>query len=196
MKNFKIVPTILVAFAFGSLFLNPVSTEALERISTELKEYTQNPESQIVKYEMILSSEVRSDNVRVTWTLRGNAKFVDSTKSTRRFGVETGETYTVPIEISPTGQGTAELVGVAEVFQIDGTLTSTVRTNFGFNSAWEKLPITEDYTNSKNLSNVKRVLTTVGVFVAVGAVGYFGFRRFKKWYSKTPEVKFEEVSAI
>ncbi len=193
MKNIKSLGALFLISYFVFAGVNPVIAESGGiRISSELKEYSQNPEGKVLKYEMILNSEVRSDNVRVTWTVRGNVKFVDATKAIRRFGVESGEAYTIPIEIVPTGSGTAELTGKAEVFQVDGTLTSTVRTNFVINEELEKLPLTDEYNNAKSLSSIKNIITTLATIGAIAAIGLFVFRKALKWYNKKPEVKFED----
>ncbi len=194
MKNIKSLTSIFLISYLVFAGLTPVLAESAGiRISSELKEYSQNPEGKVLKYEMILNSEVRSDNVRVTWTVRGNVKFVDSTKAIRRFGVESGQAYTIPIEVIPTGSGSAELTGKAEVFQVDGTLTSTVRTNFVINTELEKLPLTDEYNNAKRLSSIKNVITTIATIGAFAAIGYFGFRQALKWYNKKPVVKFEDA---
>lgn len=189
MINFKIAAPILLLLMTIGVFTTPVFATT-GTISTELKEYTQNPESKTIKYEMILNSEVRSSNVRITWSVKGNSTLVNSKQAVTRISVEAGQSYNIPIEILPAGQGTTEVTAKAEVFQVDGTLTSTVRTNFATNASSEKLPITDEYNESKTLSTIKNIVLTITTIVIVITAGYFGVKLFKRWYKKTPNVEF------
>jgi hypothetical protein len=189
MKKFKVPSTILLVLLTIGAFNTSVLAHG-ESINTELKEYTQNPESKIIKYELILESSARSDNVRVTWTITGNSKTGDAKTKTVRTSIEPDKTYTLPIEILPSGQGTTELTAKAEVFQVDGTLTSTVRTNFATNQYGEKLPLSSEYNQSKTLSTVKNVVLAVTTLVVVATAGYFGFKQITLWYKKKPSVDF------
>jgi hypothetical protein len=188
MKKFKAPSMILLLLLTIGAF-NIVLAHG-ESINTELKEYTQNPESKTIKYELILESSARSDNVRVTWTITGNSTINESKTKIVKTSIEPDKTYTLPIEILPVGQGTTEVAAKAEVFQVDGTLTSTVRANFATNQFGEKLPLTSEYNQSKTLSTIKNIVLAITTLVIVSAAGFFGFKQVARWYKKTPEVDF------
>lgn len=189
MKKFKVSSAILLLLlTIGALYTNVYAQG--ESISTELKEYTQNPENKTIKYELILISSARSDNVRVTWTITGNSTVDEVKTKTVRTRIEPDKTYKLPIEILPRGQGSTEVSAKAEVFQVDGTLTSTVRTNFATNEHGEKLPITDEYNQSKTISTVKNIVLAITTFVIVVTAGFFGYKLALRWYKKTPEVDF------
>jgi hypothetical protein len=188
MKKFKLhIAIITLLLTIGAFNFN---VEAHGSIATDLKEYTQNPENKIIRYELILNSEARSDNVRITWTLTGNSTTNEVKSKVVKASIEEDKTYTFPLEVLPSGQGSSEVAAKVEVFQVDGTLTSTVRTNFATNQYSEKLPLTDEYNQSKTLSTIKNVVLTVTTVVIVVTAGYFGFKQIQKWYKKKPTVDF------
>lgn len=158
--------------------------EDVEGLRAEFKEYTQDPESKKVKYEMILNSQIDSDRVKITWSLRGSSTFVDKAQATKNITVQKGKSYSISIEVLPSDKGVTELVGKAEAFTINGNFVATVRKNFATNSDLEVLPLTDAYKQSKSISTVKNVLITSVFMVAIAAGLYFGFKKFRVWLER------------
>jgi len=158
--------------------------EDVEGLRAEFKEYTQDPDSKIVKYEMILNSNIDSDRVKITWTLRGVSSFVDKTQASKNITVQKGKTYAISIEVLPSGKGVTELVGKSEAFTVNGSFIATVRKNFATNADQEVLPFTEAYTTAKRISTIKSLVITSLLLIAAAAAAFFGYKKFKVWLSK------------
>jgi hypothetical protein len=155
----------------------------VQSLKADFKQYTQDPDSKIVKFEMILTSQINSDRLRITWTVSGISKPVDDNQLTTVLDIKAGQTYTIPIEVTPTGYGVSEVYGKAQAFGADSNVIATVRKNYASNEMGEILPITDDYKNKKlfNLvfSIIKLILILVFVFIGI----FFGFKKFTKWYN-------------
>lgn len=153
-------------------------------LRAEFKQYTQDPKSRVVRFEMILTSSIRSDRVTVTWKVSGTSRLVDGFGTRKDLSVEPGKTYTIPIEVIPTSYGLSEVYGKAEAFQVEGSAIATVRKTYFVNEAAEILPITKDYESKKTLSLITDVLIIVGIVVALIVGGLVGFKIFVKWFKK------------
>jgi hypothetical protein len=153
-------------------------------LRAEFKQYTQDPKSRVVRFEMILRSSIRSDRVTITWRVSGTSRLVDGFGTRVDLAVEPGKTYTIPIEVIPTGFGLSEVYGKAEAFQVDGSSIATVRKTYFVNESAEVLPITEEYSSRKTLALVTDVLTIVGIVLGLLIGGFIGFRIFVKWFKK------------
>jgi len=195
---------LLIAFILiGNILINPLNTNAqtiteselsaeqevavvedVEGLRAEFKEYTQDPDTKIVKYEMILKSNINSDRVKITWTLRGSSSFVDKTQAIRNVVVKSGETYAIQIQLLPSGRGVTELVGKAESYKVDGNYIATVRKNFATSSSSEVLPLTSEYTTSKNILDLRNLFLTAIVIILLGAAAFFGYKKFRVWMSQ------------
>ena len=158
--------------------------EDVEGLRAEFKEYTQNPESKVVKYEMVINSNIDSDRIKVTWSLRGFSTFVDKTQAVKNISVQKGKSYSLAIELLPSGKGVTELVGKAEAFTVDGSFVATVRKNFATNSDQEVLPLTDSYKSAKNISTIKNLVITSLILVAIIALAFFGYKRFRVWLER------------
>jgi|SRR5690606_3338268 len=157
-------------------------------LRAEFKQYTQDPESKEIKFEMILKSNLDSDRVRVTWTLttlsgRG-AVFKTPTEATRNIEIEKGQTYTIPITVVPTGQGAIELLGTVESFKADATFTVTVKKIFGTNASLEVLPITQEYIQARTMVIIRNIVIFAALFVAITVFGLKGLKRFSRWLNE------------
>lgn len=153
-------------------------------LRAEFKQYTQDPKSRVVRFEMILTSSIRSDRVTITWRVSGTSRLVDGFGTRVDLAVEPGRTYTIPIEVIPTGYGLSEVYGKAEAFQVEGSSIATVRKTYFVNESAEILPITEEYSSRKTLALVTDVLAIVGIVLGLLIGGFIGFRIFVKWFKK------------
>lgn len=155
--------------------------EDVEGLRAEFKENVQNPETKIMKYEMILKAGIDSDRVKITWSLRGNSSFVDKSEATKNIIVKKGNTYSIAIEITPSGKGVTELIGKAEAFKVDGSYIATVRKNFATNSSGEILPLTSEYQQASTISTIKNILLYSIIIIILIVIAYFGYKKFKTW---------------
>lgn len=166
-----------------------IDTSALR---AEFKAYTQDPKSKVVRFEMILKSQIKSDRVTVQWAVTGTSRVVDGFKTRTDLSVEPGKTYTIPIEVRTTGFGISEVYGKAEAFQAEGSSIATVRKTYFVNESGEVLPITADYTSKKNMSLVIDILIWIGIAIVAIVGGLIGFRFFVKWFNKDVVKDYEE----
>jgi len=158
--------------------------EDVEGLRAVFKEYTQDPDSKIVKYEMTLKSNIDSDRVKVTWTLRGVSSFLDKTQASKNITVVKDKTYSIIIELLPGSKGVTELVGKAEAFTVNGNFVATVRKNFAINSDLEILPLTDDYNSAKRFSTIRNLVITAVILIAIGAGLFYAFKKIRFWLSR------------
>jgi hypothetical protein len=161
----------------------------VEGLRAEFKQYTQNPDSKVVRFEMTLKSNIDSDRLKITWELKGVSSFVDETKKIVYGAVKKGESYVVPIEIIPRSYGVTELYGKVEAFKAENSYLVTVRKNFASNENAEVLPITDEFNSAKNLSLVKNIGFAIVGFTILVIFGLFGFKKFKNWLNKDERIR-------
>lgn len=159
----------------------------VEGLRAEFKQYTQDPATKIVKFEMILTSDIDTDRLKVTWTTSGPNVFADTTQATVVATIEKGKTYTIPIELKVLGYGVNELFGKAEAVKPDSTYIATIRKDFASNESGEVLPLTEDYNQQKTLNTIKNIVLVVVIVAVILIGGFFGLKRFIKWLDKDEE---------
>ncbi len=159
-------------------------------LRAEFKQYTQDPSSKIIKFEMILQANVNSDRVRATWTITGDSEYVNKSQQERVFSIQAGQTYVLPLEVRPLkpieGQsyGVTEVFGRAEVFGVDSNAIATVRKNYASNINQEVLPLTPEYNQQKTLTTVIDVGKIAALILLASFLTMIGFRKFVKWYKK------------
>lgn len=169
----------------------PAEIKDIEGLKAEFKQNTQDPESKNIKFEMILHSNIDSDRVKVTWTVTGSSKIVNTNEKRVDLDIRKGQTYTIPITILPVGKGVSEVYGTAQSVNVASSFLVTVRKNYASNSDSEVLPITSEYQTARVLSIVKSVLIIVVIFATILGIFFFGFRRVNKYLKTEPEVTFE-----
>lgn len=193
MKFLKFALISLVFLSFSS----PLSaqenavTQNMDEISelkAELITQIQDPVSKIVEFNLKLNSNIDSDRVKLTWTSTGPNTYAEGQNyslaglnASGELRISKGQSYSVPVSLKIHGSGVNELIGKVEIFLTEGTKVVTVRTNFGSNTDGEVLPITEAYTQAKNLNTVKNIVTIIVIIIFVLISGYFGLKRFLKW---------------
>ncbi len=163
----------------------------VDGLRTEFKQYTQDPATKKVKFEMVLKSNIDSDRVRITWTTTGPNIFekqgnyvIEGNTARGDISIRKGQTYVIPIEVTILGGGVNELFGRAEAFLAESTYIATVRKNYATNSESEVLPITDEYTSIKTRN---LIITIVLIIMAVAAslvAIYLGLKQFLKWLDK------------
>ncbi len=163
----------------------------VEGLRAEFKEYTQDPASRKIKYEMVLKSNIDSDRVRVTWTTTGANVFeaqsgytIEGTTARGNISVKKGQTYTIPIEVTVTGEAINELFGRVEAFLASSTYVATVRKNYASNAEGEVLPLTDQYNQAKTQNTILNVVVIV-IVIALILVGLFvALKLFLRWLDK------------
>ncbi|MCA9386771.1 hypothetical protein KC669_01930 [Candidatus Dojkabacteria bacterium] len=170
----------------------PADVSSSQALEVTFKEYVQNPSSKVARFEMVLKSNVNSDRVRVTWTISGQSIAPNEDQLIKNLTVRTNETYIIPIDVKPLGYGVTEVYGVARIVGADSGQVATVRKNFAANSSAEILPITDEYNQAKVFSIIWLIVRTVVIGLIVIAIGFFGFRRFVKWYKTDEREQFEK----
>jgi hypothetical protein len=170
----------------------PVEIKDFEGLRAEFKQYSQDPETKIVKFEMTLNSKINSDRVRIEWTAVGISEFVDEREARRDLKIEAGKSYVIPVSVRILGDGIHEVFGKAESVQVDSSFLVTVRKNFASNASAEVLPITNEYSTAKTLSQIKNaVFIIIGVAAVIAAV-FFIFKRFVLFSKAEPTVEYPE----
>lgn len=158
--------------------------EDVEGLRAEFNQTTQDPESKKVTFELVLISNIDSDRVKVTWTLKGRSVFEDESEKVRNISVSKGKTYNIPITIIPAGYGVSELQVIVEAFKAESNYLVSVRKNYASNDASEILPITSEYSQAKALYIIKTVGIILAVITGLLFLAFFGFKRFVKWLNK------------
>lgn len=163
----------------------------VEGLRASFKEYTQSPATRKVKYEMILKSNIDSDRVRITWTTIGANIFepqsgytVEGTTARGNISIRKGQTYTIPIEVTVTGEAINELFGKAEAFLAESTFIATVRKNYASNAEGEVLPLTAEYNQAKTQNTILNVIVIILVVVIILLSLFFALKLFLKWLDK------------
>ncbi len=200
---------VLLSFAF----LLPVFAQQLELIDEQelaeenqeaetvnsqdldisFRENIQNPANKNKTFEMVITSKVNSDRVRVTWQVRGVSVAINEEELVQDLVVRTRETYVIPITIRPTGRGVSEVYGTARIVGAEASQVATVRKNYASNSSRDVLPITDEYRNSQILNFVWLIVRIVIFALIIIVGGYVGFKQFVRWY-KQDEIKAFETS--
>lgn len=155
----------------------------VEGLRADFKEYTQNPESKEIVYELILKSGIDSDRVKITWSIKGVSKFKEGQQSVINTTVFKSQSYTFPITLIPQGYGVSELQAKVEAFKADSSYLVTVRKNYASNESSEVLPLTDEYTQARTLSIIKNVVIVLIAVVIALILGFFVLKRFVKWYN-------------
>lgn len=195
-KLLKILVVLIFAFSFLPVYAQeeenvedqaPVIVD-VEGLQAEFVQYTQDPASKDATFEMVLHSNLDSDRVRISWTLTtlegSGAVFKDKSQVTTFLTIQKGQTYNIPITITPTGKGEIELLGKAESFKAGEAFTVTVKKVFETNSAGEILPLTQEYKSQRTLNLLKNVVIFMVSFLIILFLLFKGFKWFKKWLKK------------
>ncbi|MEO6729547.1 MAG: hypothetical protein ABIM99_06525 [Candidatus Dojkabacteria bacterium] len=169
----------------------PAEIKDFDGLRAEFKQETQDPDSKNITFNMILKSNINSDRVRIDWTLSGTSKLLNDKDKTKTLSIKQGETYTIPITITPTSEGVTEIYGTAQSVNVDSSFLVTVRKNFAFNNSLEVLPITSEYTTARTLSIVKSIVLVLLVASAILGFGFIGLKRIMKYLRAGPDVTFE-----
>lgn len=183
---------LLSLFAFPTILAQESSEDAVKdeitEMQVELSSETQDPVSKNVKFNLTLNSNIDSDRVKITWTSTGPNNYtagqnylVNGFDASGEIRIKKGQTYSVPINITIYGFGVNELIGKVEIVLPEGTKVLTVRTNFGSNAEGEVLPLTEEYTQAKNLNNIKNIVTWIIGIILTLIIGFFALKKFLKW---------------
>lgn len=170
----------------------PAEIKDFEGLRAEFKQYTQDPETKVVKFEMVLNSKINSDRVRVEWTLDGPSEFVDEREQRRDLKIEAGKSYVIPVNVRIIGEGLNEVFGKAESVQVDSSFLVTVRKNFNSNSEGEVLPQTAEYNSSKTLNQIKNIVVAAAIVAVVIGLVFFIFKRFVLLAKADPTVEYPE----
>lgn len=195
---------ILLGILIYPLFANTISyaqdlttqsqqavIQDVDGLRAEFKEYTQDPSSKKIKYEMILKSNIDSDRVRIVWTISGGGIFevqegytIDKNTARGNIIVRKGQTYTIPIVVTVTSEGITELLGRAEAFLAESTYIATVRKNFAANSDAEVLPLTDAYLQARTLNLIFNIIVIILITAASLFALFIAIKRFIKWLDK------------
>ncbi len=180
------VPLSVAAQDTQELFNNDKAAviEDVEGFRASFKQYTQDPTSKVVKFEMVLTANIDSDRVKITWSTSGPNFFTDKNQTVRNISVEKGKTYNIPIELTITGYGVNELFGKAEAFRTDRIYVATVRKNFGSDQDSQVLPVTDEYKSAQTAYIIKTAVLAIIVFIIVIIGIFFGVKVFIKWLNK------------
>ncbi|MFS8130418.1 MAG: hypothetical protein ACMG57_00415 [Candidatus Dojkabacteria bacterium] len=196
--TFAILAIFTSLIGYTSIYAQDASTADLpaeikdfDGLKAEFRQNTQDPDSKNIKFEMVLHSNIDSDRVKVTWTVSGASKMVNTSEKRVDLDIRKGQTYTIPITILPVGKGISEVYGTAQSVSVESSFLVTVRKNYSSNSDSEVLPITQEYQTAKSLLVVKNVLILVLVIGGVIATALLVFRRINKYLKTEPEVTFE-----
>lgn len=206
MKKIKKTLTILLINATLGLFTIGLFTLSAQDLTTQNQsaeiqdveglraqfvEYTQDPATKVIKFEMILVSNIDSDRVRITWNTNGANVFkpqagYEITGNTARgnISIKKGETYRIPISLEITGSGINELTGKAEAFLADSTFIATVRKNFATNEDAEVLPLTDSFTQARTRNLIFNAVIIILIVVAISLAIYFALKTFIRWLDK------------
>jgi len=162
----------------------PAEVKDVEGFRADFKQNTQDPDTKIVKFEMILKSNIDSDRVEINWEVDGVSVFKDKGKKNLKTSIQGGKTYDIPIELIVAGSGITELRGKAEAFKADSSFLITVRKDFATNSNLEILPISQDYSTAKNVSLIKNIIVILVIVGIILFIGLIALKRFVKWLNK------------
>jgi len=183
--------TLLVSAQDLTTQSKQVEIQDVDGLRAEFKEYTQSPSTRKVKYEMILKSNIDSDRVRITWTTDGANIFeqqsgyiVEGSTAKTDIAIREGQTYSIPIEVTVTGEDINELFGKAEAFLAASTYVATVRKNYASNKEGEVLPLTSEYTQSKTQNTILNIVVIVVVVLVILIGLFFALRMFLKWLDR------------
>lgn len=160
----------------------------VEGLRAEFIQETQDPASKDATFKMVLDSNLNSDRVKISWTLttlEGNgAVFKDKTKVVSYMTIAKGQTYTIPITITPVGKGEFELLGKAESFKAGEAFTVTAKKVMKTNATKEILPLSDDYKSKRMLNAVKDLVLVVAIIAGSIFLAVKGFKWFRKWLKK------------
>ncbi len=190
--------TIIVFFAqsLGSVRAQEaVSTDPVIKdvagLRLQLVEHTQDPSSQQVKFELVIYSQIDSDRVQVTWTVKGSGKLNNESKQTIA-KIESGKVYRAEALVQPQAQGTIELSAKVEAFAADGIRLSTASQTIGVYPSREIFPITANYRIAQ-IALVLRAISAVGIILILGFfLAKFAYKLFRKWLDRDEH---EELAA-
>lgn len=169
----------------------PAEIVDIRGLRAELEQFTQDPETGRVRFEMILTSTIDSDRVQITWDVSGNSIFAEDQRETFNTRIESGKTYRVPIEIIPSGKGVTELFGKVESFELGNTFLVTVRKNFATNLDGEVLPVTQEFLDLKQSSTIESILLYIGGGVGAVIILFMLIVLFRGWYNKDEAAAFK-----
>jgi len=153
-------------------------------LRADFKQNTQDPSSKIVRFEMLLTSNVQSDRVKVQWGIRGDSSYVDESQREIDFSVEPGRTYSIPLEVIPLSNGITEVYGRAQVFGAESNLVATVRKNYASNINREILPLTDEYKSALTQNTIQNILIYIVILIVAAVLGVIGLKEFAKWYKR------------
>ena len=155
-----------------------------QSLQIKLKQNLQNPSNKNVTFEMIITSKVNSDRVRVSWTVQGVSIALDKKALNKDIAVRKDQTYSIPITIQPLYKGVSEVFASVRIVDADTSQVATVRKNFASNSYGDVLPITNEYRQAQILNLVWIVTRIILLIIFVIFIIFFGFKKFVKWYKK------------
>jgi len=172
-----------------------------EGLRIDLVQNVQDPDTKVVRFDMIINSGIDSDRVLVTWTIIGNCRFLNPDKSKQALSVKKGGTYVVSIDIIPTGItqdgfGVSEIIGKAEAFFVNTSVVSSLRKKFFSNFQGEIIILKtkndgqqvveppDEYLNAVNMRNIRNIVTIIMIISIVIAIAFFLGYRFLKYLNK------------
>lgn len=207
LTNLLLLSFAIFNFTSTSLFtLNAQTKEDFQEskqiinakgLRIDLKENTQDPETKIVRLDMIIYSDIDSDRVKITWTLKGNARFVNEKERIQAISIRKNNVYKISVNIIPTGVnnegfGVTEVLGDIEAFFVNTSVVASARKIIFSNINGEVIVLKErngesiveppdEYLNAKNLINIRNILTAIIVIFVISATGFFGYKAFIKY---------------
>lgn len=159
-------------------------------LKIDFKQFTQDPETKIAKFEMTVMPTFDSDRVQINWIVSGTSKPVDETKlEIKRTTIKKGGSYKFSIEVKPTGLGISEVYGKVTAVKVDGSIVSTVRKNFVTSKDLDILPITNEYKTAQTTNLIVRIVTIIVIVLVAVVGGLFGLRWFIRWLNKFDKSK-------
>lgn len=164
--------------------------EDTSELKIDFKQYTQDPETKIAKFEITIMPTFDSDRVRIDWIVSGTSKPVDEkVLQITRTTVKKGGSYKFSVEIKPTGLGISEVFGKVTAVKVDGSIISTVRKNFVTSNDLDILPTTDEYRTAQTTNLVTRIAILIVIVLAAIFGSLFGLRFFIRWLNKFDKSK-------
>jgi len=172
-----------------------------EGLRIDLIQNVQDPDTKIVRFDMVINSGIDSDRVLVTWTIIGNCRFLNPNKAKQALSVKKGGTYVVSVDVIPTGItqdgfGVSEIIGKAEAFFVNTSIVSSLRKKFFSNFQGEIIILKtksdgqqvveppDEYLNAVNIRNIRNILLGILIILVAFAVIFFLGYKFLKYLNK------------
>lgn len=152
-----------------------------EGVRLELIQATQNPDNKTIRYDLKITSQIRSDRVQLRWEILGPAEIALGEKAVT-MNLTVGGVYQQSITILPRGSGRVDLRAIVEAFQIDGTRLSTATQTMFFQPNGEILyPQTQQHSLAKIVYLIRSVSGTLLLALVLGAVVFQVGRSTARW---------------